>query len=85
MVERRKAAPMEMASLGRASVATGRPNSEAINDSTSGNRDDPPTSNTAERSATVIDAESMARRKATMVSSRAGRIMASSSARVSCT
>ena len=76
------AAPKAMASFGWASMAMGRPSSAATIWATSGMRDEPPTSRTALISSFDTRAERMARRRATMVSEMAGRIIASNSARV---
>ncbi len=77
------AAPKEIASLGWASMAIGRPSSAPTIWATSGMRDDPPTSSTALMSSSFTPADRMARRRATMVSEMAGRIIASNSERVS--
>ena len=79
------AAPKAMASLGWASMAMGRPSSAPTIWATSGMRDEPPTSRTALMSSDVTPAVRMARRRATIVSEIAGRIIASNSARVSLT
>ncbi len=77
------AAPKGMASLGWASMAMGRPSSAPTIWATSGMRDEPPTSSTAPMSSAATPADRMARRRATIVSAIAGRIIASNSDRVS--
>ncbi len=78
-----RAAPRATACLGWASSATGRPKAEPTICATSGMRDEPPTSSTRSISAGSTPAEATARRRLAMLSSSEGRIIPSSSDRVS--
>ncbi len=77
------AAPSATAYFGCASTTVGRPSSSEIIRETSGIRDDPPTSSTAESWVGSTCAERSVRTRVPIVDSTGARIMSSNSARVS--
>ena len=83
MGETASAAPFAIAFFGSASTATGRASPSDTSCATSGIRDEPPTSSTAESSPGLHPAERTAVRSASTVSSTCGRIIDSNSLRCS--
>ncbi len=79
------AAPSATAYFGCASTTVGRPSSSEIIRETSGIRDEPPTSRTADSWLGSTCAERRVRIRVPMVDSIGARIMSSKSARFSCT
>ena len=77
------AAPIAVSALGFGATVTGRPRTSETTWVTSGRRADPPVSSTAETSSGLLPATSIARCSVAAVSSTAGRIISSNSARAS--